>query len=81
MADETPKTQPEPVRGPGSGIQVPDSAVERHLREAAEHVKPAEPGGSAGTGAAAPPDDAADTPHKRPSADRDTIADPWKPDR
>ena len=32
----------EPVRGPGSGIQVPDSAIERHLREAADHVKPAE---------------------------------------
>ena len=35
-------TPEEPVRGPGSGIQVPDSAVERHLREAAGHVKPAE---------------------------------------
>ena len=63
MADETPKTQPEPVRGPGSGIQVPDSAVERHLRDAAEHVKPAE-----------------EAPKRRPSADRDEIAKPWKPE-
>ena len=69
MTDETkptsqPQSQPEPVRGPGSGIQVPDSAVERHLREAADHIKPAE----------APP-------KKRPSADRDDIADPWKPEK
>ncbi len=66
MSDETkPAGRPapvEPVRGPGSGIQVPDSAVERHLREAADHLRPAE-----------------DTPHKRPSADRDEIAEPWKP--
>lgn len=40
MTDQ-PKPE-EPVRGPGSGIQVPDSAIERHLREAANHVKPAE---------------------------------------
>ena len=48
MTEETkptqgqPESQPEPVRGPGSGIQVPDSAVERNLREAADHVRPAE---------------------------------------
>lgn len=42
MSDETKPTErpTEPVRGPGSGIQVPDSASERHLREAAGHVKP-----------------------------------------
>lgn len=69
MTDETkptsqPQDQPEPVRGPGSGIQVPDSAIERNLREAAEHIKPAE-----------------DTPKKRPSADRDAITAPWKPEK
>ena len=69
MTDETKPTSPptpaEPVRGPGSGIQVPDSASERHLREAAEHVKP-------------PPED---VPRKRPSADPDVITDPWKPEK
>jgi hypothetical protein len=73
MTDDTkptsrpdPGTDPvEPVRGPESGIQVPDSASERHLREAAEHVKP-------------PPED---VPRKRPSADRDEIAEPWKPEK
>jgi len=68
MTEETKPTSPpdsvEPVRGPESGIQVPDSASERHLREAAEHIKP-------------PPED---TPHKRPSADRKDIAEPWKPE-
>ncbi|WP_448190309.1 hypothetical protein [Azospirillum sp. sgz301742] len=72
MTDETkPNGQPappasvEPVRGPDSGIPVPDSAVERHLHEAAEHVKP-QPG---------------DVPHKRPSADPEEIADPYKPEK
>ena len=71
MTDDTkPTSQPatpdpvEPVRGPESGIQVPDSAVERHLREAADHIKPPQE----------------DTPHKRPSADRENIAEPWKPE-
>jgi len=72
MTDETKPTSPpapptpvEPVRGPDSGIQVPDSASERHLREAADHIKP-------------PPED---VPRKRPSADQDVIAEPWKPEK
>lgn len=72
MTDDTkptsrpdPGTDPvEPVRGPESGIQVPDSASERHLREAAEHVKP-------------PPEDTQAT---RPPAYPDTIAKPSKPE-
>ncbi|HYG86374.1 MAG TPA: hypothetical protein VD978_08960 [Azospirillum sp.] len=60
--DKTPNVHPEPVRGPSSGIRVPDSAIERHQREATKHVKP-------------PPED---TSHKRPSADRKQIAEPWK---
>lgn len=44
MTEDTKPTSPptpvEPVRGPNSGIQVPDSASERHLREAAHHIKP-----------------------------------------
>lgn len=63
MGDKTPTPQRDPVRGPGSGIQVPDSAIERNQHEAARHIKQ-------------PQEDA---PHKRPSADPDQIAEPWKP--